>query len=159
MAGTQVHLIDPLQQRQSIADIFGCHFATPEQAGAEFDCVIHASGHAEGLSLALRLAGFEAQVLELSWYGTQSVTLSLGEDFHARRLNVRSSQVGTIAQAQRSRWSHQRRMELVMTLLADQRLDALLDQTSQFEDLPHTMSALATSSSAGLCHRVIYEHQ
>ena len=41
------------------------------------------------------LAGFEATIVELSWYGDQAVPLPLGEAFHARRLTLKSSQVGT----------------------------------------------------------------
>ena len=45
------------------------------------------------------------RVLELSWYGQRPVPLPLGEAFHSRRLTLRSSQVGHVAAAQRSRWS------------------------------------------------------
>jgi threonine dehydrogenase-like Zn-dependent dehydrogenase len=56
----------------------------PGDATAEADLVIHASGSSAGLEQALALAGFEATVLELSWYGTASVTLPLGAAFHRR---------------------------------------------------------------------------
>ena len=52
------------------------------------DIVIHASGSPAGLELALRVAGFEATIVEMSWYGDQPVPLPLGGAFHARRLTL-----------------------------------------------------------------------
>ena len=50
--------------------------------------------HPPGLTAALGLAGFEATVLEMSWYGDRMVPAPLGEAFHSRRLVLKSSQVG-----------------------------------------------------------------
>ena len=47
---------------------------------------------------------FEATIVELSWYGDQAVSLPLGQAFHARRLTLKSSQVGSVAPSQRARW-------------------------------------------------------
>jgi len=44
--------------------------ATPDQAPAECALVVHASATSSGWQ-ALTLAGDEATVLELSWYGTR----------------------------------------------------------------------------------------
>ena len=59
-----------------------------------------------GLTTALALAGEEATVLEMSWYGDAPVTAPLGGAFHSRRLRLISSQVGQIAPSHRPRWSH-----------------------------------------------------
>ena len=67
---------------------------------------IHASASAAGLATALRLAGDEASVVELSWYGAGDVAVPLGEAFHSRRLRLISSQVGQVAPSRRPRWSH-----------------------------------------------------
>ena len=40
--------------------------------------MIHASGSPAGLELALRVAGFEATIVEMSWYGDQIVPVALG---------------------------------------------------------------------------------
>src|SRR6185437_5324565 len=117
--GTQVELIDIDPARAALAASLGCRFARPEAATPEADLVIHCSGSAAGLATALRLAGFEATVLELSWYGAGDVAAPLGEAFHSRRLSLRSSQVGAVATAQRARWSHRRRLALALDLLAD----------------------------------------
>ena len=102
--GCEVELIDINPERAQIAAALNVPFATPAQATTGADLVIHASGTAEGLATALELAGFEATVLELSWFGNRKPAVALGEAFHSRRLTLRSSQVGTVATAQRSRW-------------------------------------------------------
>jgi threonine dehydrogenase-like Zn-dependent dehydrogenase len=152
--GCAVELIDPLPERAHIARALGVRFARPGDAAGEADLVVHASGAPEGLRSALGLAGHGATVLELSWYGDREVALPLGEAFHARRLTLRSSQVGGLPPSQRARWTHRRRLALALSLLADARLDALISGESPFEALPEVMPRL--QREAALCHRVRY---
>jgi NADPH:quinone reductase-like Zn-dependent oxidoreductase len=157
LPGCEVELVDTAPQRESIATRLGARFVLPAQARADADLVIHASGRGEGLVTALGLAGFEATVLELSWYGAQAVTLPLGEAFHARRLVLRSSQVGHVAAPQRARWSHRRRLELALSLLAEAPLlDALISHHAPFETLPAVLAHLAGPAPDVLCQRIDY---
>jgi 2-desacetyl-2-hydroxyethyl bacteriochlorophyllide A dehydrogenase len=89
--GCDVELVDINSSRAAIAKTIGVRFATPDRAAANADVVIHTSGSPAGLELALRVAGFEATIVEISWYGNQSVPVPLGEGFHARRLTLKSS--------------------------------------------------------------------
>jgi threonine dehydrogenase-like Zn-dependent dehydrogenase len=157
IAGCTVELVDINPQREAIAQALGVRFALPAHAAPEADIVLHASGAAEGLSLAMRLAGFEATVVELSWYGDRAVTLALGEAFHARRLTLRSSQVGTVAPSHRARWSLRRRMELALSLLADPALDVLINSEGRFEELPQTLERIARTPGDVIMHRVRYD--
>lgn len=156
LPGAAVQLIDVDPGKAAVAARLGVAFATPDKAIGEADLVIHASGAPEGLALALSLAGFEATVLELSWFGTKPVTLPLGEGFHPRRLTIRSSQVGTVAAAQRARWDHRRRAALALGLLADPALDAVIDGEVAFADLPAAMARLCQEPAGALCRRVLY---
>lgn len=154
--GCDVQLIDINPRRAGIARALGIPFAQPSAAASDADVVIHASGTPEGLDLALRLAGLEARIVELSWFGDRSVPLALGSAFHARRLTIASSQVGRIAPHQRARWDARRRIHLVMTLLQDPNLDVLISGESDFEELPDVMARLATAPGDTLCHRIRY---
>ncbi|OUM03462.1 zinc-dependent alcohol dehydrogenase [Variovorax sp. JS1663] len=156
MPGCAVQVIDTDPARGAVVEQLGLAFATPDGAAPDADLVVHASGSAEGLATALRLAAFEATVLELSWYGRRAVTLPLGEAFHARRLTLRSSQVGQVATAQRSRWSHGRRMALALALLRDPVLDVLLTDAAPFDELPAVLARLAAGAPHTLCHRIDY---
>jgi NADPH:quinone reductase-like Zn-dependent oxidoreductase len=155
--GCEVELVDSNPSRASVAQALGVRFALPERATGEADVVIHASGAPEGLALALQVAAFEATVVELSWYGDQDVPLALGRAFHARRLTITSSQVGSVAAAQRARWDTRRRMQLALRLLESPTLDVLITGESDFDTLPDVMDRLSTSSADTICHRVKYE--
>jgi len=154
--GCVVQLVDVNPAREATARALGVAFAEPSRAAADADVVFHASGNPEGLAAACRLAAFEAAVVELSWYGTRVVPLPLGEAFHARRLTIRSSQVGSVAAPQRARWTHRRRMDFALGLLADSALDALITGESAFDALPDVMARLANSPDGALCHRIRY---
>lgn len=155
--GCQVELIDTNPRRAPIAAALGVRFASPATASAQADLVIHASGSPAGLAQGLRLAGFEATVLELSWYGDREVPLPLGQGFHQRRLTLRSSQVGSIAAAQRARWSYRRRLALALSLLADPVLDRLITGEDAFDDLPAVQARLARDPGDTLMHRIRYD--
>jgi threonine dehydrogenase-like Zn-dependent dehydrogenase len=154
--GCSVELIDIDESRAEIARRLGVRFATPTAATRDADLVVHTSGAPDGLVQALDIAAFEATILEMSWYGDRAVALPLGQGFHSRRLTLRSSQVATIAGAQRARWDHRRRMALALTLLRDPALDALITGEDPFDDLPDVQARLANAPAATICHRIRY---
>ncbi|MBI4265487.1 MAG: zinc-binding alcohol dehydrogenase, partial [Acidobacteria bacterium] len=156
IVGCEVELVDLNPRRSEAARAIGVRFAEPTGAAQEADVVIHASGSRAGLDLALTVAGFEARIVELSWFGDEAVSLPLGGPFHAKRLTIVSSQVGSLAPAQRARWDSRRRMQLVLKLLADSSLDALITRESPFEELPAVMAALAAAPGDAICHRIRY---
>lgn len=154
--GCRVELVDIDAAKAPIAARLGVAFRSPEQAQADADLVVHASGNPDGLATALEIAGFEATIVELSWYGDRPATLMLGERFHSRRLTLKSSQVGAIAPGQRARWSGKRQMDLVFELLGDPELDALITGEDSFDDLPRVLERLSANPVGALCHRIVY---
>jgi 2-desacetyl-2-hydroxyethyl bacteriochlorophyllide A dehydrogenase len=157
MPSCDVTLVDINPSRATVARALDVGFAAPGDAPRDADVVVHASGSPAGLDLSLRCAGFEAIVVEMSWYGDQPVDLRLGEAFHARRLTIKSSQVGHVAAAQRSRWDSRRRMQLALAMLADPSLDVLMTGESGFEELPAVMPQLASNPGDAIFHRVRYD--
>jgi threonine dehydrogenase-like Zn-dependent dehydrogenase len=156
IVGAEVQLIDVDERKAAVASALGVPFCAPAAARADADVVVHTSGTGAGLATALELAGFETAVVELSWYGNDTPAVPLGGAFHSRRLTLRSSQVGAVATAQRARWSHARRFELVMRLLGNAELDALVTGESPFDELPAVLARLATSPGYTLTHRIVY---
>jgi hypothetical protein len=154
--GCEVELIDVNPHRAAIAQALGVKFAQPATARSEADIVLHSSGSAEGLALAMRIAGFEATVVELSWYGDRRVSVALGEAFHSRRLTLKSSQVGAVGPARRARWSLRRRLELALSLLTVPALDVLINSEGSFEELPQTLERLSHTPGDVIMHRVNY---
>ena len=156
LPGAETTLVDIDPGRAALAAALGVGFAVPDAAPADCDVVFHASASAAGLATAIGCAGVEAMVVELSWYGNNAVAVPLGGAYHARRLRLVSSQVGSVAEARRARWSHGRRMAKALELLKDPRLDVLLTGETPFGALaaayPRILAAPGT-----LCHRIRYD--
>jgi threonine dehydrogenase-like Zn-dependent dehydrogenase len=156
MPGCDVELVDVIPTRAEVARALGVRYASPDTASNNADVIVHASGTVAGLEAALRIAAFEATIVELSWYGNQQVPLELGGSFHSQRLTLKSSQVGRVASSQRARWTTRRRMQLAIAMLGDPVLDRLITGESAFKDLPAVMEHLANAPGASLCHRIRY---
>ncbi len=160
MPGADVAVVDIDVTRAPIAKAFGARFVpVGEASGAgigEADVVFHASTTAAGLTTALSLAGLEARVVELSWYGDQFVAAPLGQAFHSRRLKLVSSQVGLVAESRRTRWTHARRIRKALELLADDKLDLLVSHEIAFEELPEKLPDLLAPGASGLATAVRY---
>jgi len=153
--GTDVVALDTNPGRELVARKLGLNFASQSSAD-DFDVVIHASGQSAGLATALGLAGPEATVVEMSWYGDQPVNAPLGAAFHPRRLTLKSSQVGGINPLRQPRWDYRRRLMLALDLLQDPVLDALISAETPFEQMPQTMAQILALGNDTLCHRIRY---
>lgn len=154
--GTTVTAFDVHPRRAELARRLGVGFA---DTGKRYDVVFHTSACGEGLRTALALCDLEARLVELSWHCDREVALPLGENFHSHRLRIISSQVGRIPATQQSRWTHRRRLQLALSLLADPLLDCFLTGESPFTSLPETMAALAADPRDTLCHSVVYQQR
>jgi 2-desacetyl-2-hydroxyethyl bacteriochlorophyllide A dehydrogenase len=159
LPGAEVTLVDIQPGRAALAQALGFRFALPEDAPTEADLVFHASASAAGLATAIAAAGFEARIVELSWYGEGTVPTALGGCFHARRLQLVSTQVGSIAPSRRPRWDYARRAAAAMALLDDDRLDALITEEVAFRDIATRMPGLLAPDAAGLTAAICYGSQ
>ncbi len=156
LPGAEVTVVDIDPRRGPLAEILGARFTDAASTPTECDLVFHASSTSAGLATALRLAGEEAAVVELSWYGEGEVAAPLGEAFHSRRLRLVSSQVGKVAPSHRPRWTHGRRLAAALALLADPALDCLLAPAIAFEDLPARLPAIFSAESGVVCQLICY---
>jgi hypothetical protein len=102
------------------------------------------------------LVGDDGDIIEMSWYADRTISLPLGEDFHARRLSIRASQVGMVARARRHRRTNAERLALAVSLLQDPVFDVFLTGSSTFEELPGTVQRLADGTLDALCHVIEY---
>jgi NADPH:quinone reductase-like Zn-dependent oxidoreductase len=154
--GVQVTLVDIDPARADVAAALGVDFALPDDAAGGRDLVVHTSATSAGLQRSLDLLLPEGTVIDLSWYGDTEVRLSLGGAFHAGRLRIRSSQVGTLSPARAARRTTTDRLALALDLLRDPTFDALLTGESRFDELPDVMPQLAAGSLPALCHTITY---
>jgi Zn-dependent alcohol dehydrogenase len=159
MPAVSVTLVDVDPSRARVASSLGCSFALPDQAPGGLDLVFHASATSAGMQLSLDLLAVEGTAIELSWYGDDQTTLSLGGAFHSRRLTVRASQVGRVSPARRDRRTTADRLALALDLLRDPAFDTLLTGESRFEDLPDVMARLVRGDLPALCHSLVYDQE
>jgi threonine dehydrogenase-like Zn-dependent dehydrogenase len=153
----EVTLVDVDGSRAEVAAALGAGFARPEDASGGCDLVVHTSATSPGLQCALDLLAPEGTVLDLSWYGDAEVRLSLGGAFHAGRLGIRASQVGTVSPARSARRSTGDRLALALDLLRDPVFDVLVTGQSPFDQLPDVMERLAAGTLPALCHAITYD--
>lgn len=155
--GTEVQLIDVDARKAFLGSALGVDFAAPSNATTGRDRIFHTSATSAGLACALDVAGLEAGIVEMSWYGTAFIEAGLGGAFHARRLALKSSQVGRLPATQSARWTHARRLQLAVSLLSDDALDVLFEPDQPFHALPCVMQRLADRNDPALCQRIVYD--
>jgi NADPH:quinone reductase-like Zn-dependent oxidoreductase len=157
MPGTAVTLVDIHPERARIAGHLGAAFALPEHAPKGADVVFHTSASAAGLATAIGAAGPEAKVIELSWYGAKRIEAPLGGLFHAGRVSLVSSQVGTVSPGHAARgWTYSSRLQAAMRLLADDRLDEVITETLPFSALADAIPRLLAADAPGLATLIRY---
>ena len=156
LPGAEVTAIDPEGGREPIVKALGAEYARPEDAPGDADVVFHTSATSAGLDAAIKCAGFEGTIVEMSWYGDKPVSVSLGGAFHSRRLRLVSSQVGAVAPSRRPRWDHRRRSEAALRLLAPPALDALVAEAIAFEDAPRELPRILAPDAKGLAPVIRY---
>jgi hypothetical protein len=131
--GVDLVCVDPAPLAQARATAAGLRVADKAD---DRDLVFHTSATAAGLRSAIDAAGFEATIVELSWYGDGTVAAPLGGAFHAKRLSLAASQVGHVAPARRATRPHRARLELALGLLADPAYRLDLGETIPCANLP-----------------------
>lgn len=156
LPGADVTVIDPMESRATVCQKLGIRHVRHASDTEDCDVVFHASATGAGLQTALGLAGNEATVVELSWYGDQLVPVPLGQGFHSQQIRLLSCQVGHIEASHRPRWDYRRRLEAAMRLLEDDRLDALLEPSIAFQDLPKAAPQIFSPGSDRLCQVIEY---
>jgi 2-desacetyl-2-hydroxyethyl bacteriochlorophyllide A dehydrogenase len=159
-AGGRVRLVEPSPRRRQVAETLGVTATVAPDAdrpNADADVVFEATGNPAALDRAVAHAAREATVVVASLYGARTAQVSLGGDFHRRRLTLRSSQVSSIPAGRAARWTTVRRFDLVKRLLSHDCLDALLDPSVPFDSAPQTYARLDAAPGDAL--QTVFSYQ
>ncbi len=158
ITGVHVLVIDPNREREGHVAAIGAEYRAEAPEGYEADVVFHASATAAGLAAAIGLAGMEAVIVEMSWFGEGDVAVPLGGAFHRKRLRIVSSQVGQVAPSRRPRWTYRRRLETALSLLADPVYDRFVADEIAFEDAPERLPIVLRGNEGGLAPVIRYPY-
>ena len=159
LTGRSVLVVDVHENKMDLATEIGGEFQTPiemKNSGKEFDIIFNTSASASGLQLALDHAKFEGRIVEVSWYGDKPVEISLGGNFHSRRLQIISSQVGSISPVKRNEISYAERFQMALSKLEHPMLDRLLHPHVRFENLPDQLPQIFDPNADALCPLISY---
>ena len=165
LPGAEVTVVDLAPERQAVVKALGARFVSAGSVSASptvsstsgADVVFHTSASAAGLNMAIGCAGFEATVVELSWYGDAQVPAKLGGAFHSQRLKLVSSQVGHVSAGRRPRWDYRRRLTAALHLLDDARLDALVLDEIAFDEVATALPKVLDAGAQGLAPVIRYQ--
>jgi NADPH:quinone reductase-like Zn-dependent oxidoreductase len=152
----RLQLVEVNPARSALAAALNVELVHPNDAAGDNDLVFHCSATESGLARSLQLLGEEAELIELSWYGTVQPRVPLGAAFHSRRLKIRASQVGSVAAARRARRTTKDRLSLAMRLLEDPIFDVFITGHAPFGALPETMESIFNNGAETLCQVIDY---
>ena len=127
------------------------------QAFEGADLSYEVSGNPDVLNDAIACTGFSGRIVVGSWYGTHATSLALGRRFHRSRMDIRSSQVSTIDPRDRGRWSKDRRMNLVLSLLEMHSFRALVTHSYSIDNAARAYEELDGGDPAMLQPILCYQ--
>ncbi|WP_426989823.1 zinc-dependent alcohol dehydrogenase [Pseudarthrobacter sp. Y6] len=133
--GAKVIAVDGIQARRRRALEWGALHAlspAPELAGdirritsgAGVDVAIELSGNYRALHEATRAVGADGTVIAAGFYQGEAAGVRFGEEFHHNRVQLLASQIGSVPNRLRSRWTVPRLQQTVVDHLADGRVNA-----------------------------------
>ncbi len=147
----EVYVVEPDVQRTARVPQPFCQVASvlPAQWRSRMDVAFHTSATDRGLQQALDSLVDEGTVVELSWYGTDRLSLHLGGRFHVGRQRIIASQVSRLPPFLPPAWSLSRRMEVVWKLLQQSWWDQLMPQIVPFAQAPGFFHRLRNNQLRG----------
>lgn len=101
----------------------------------DFDICFNVSANEKGLQYCIDHSKNEGKIIELSWYGNKKVTLSLGTNFHYKRLQIISSQVSELPLEKQRTESFLTRKKMAESLLSSLKITPYIS-IIPFEDMP-----------------------
>ena len=161
--GATVIAVDGIGARRNRALAWGAEHAlnpSPELAGAirritsgaGVDVAVELSGNYRALHEATRAVGADGTVIAAGFYQGEAAGVRFGEEFHHNRVQLLASQIGSVPNRLRSRWTVPRLQQTVVDHLAEGLLDAasLVTHTFPLTDAAKAYELLDTDPQSAL---------
>jgi threonine dehydrogenase-like Zn-dependent dehydrogenase len=124
-----------------------------------FEVAFNTTAQDAALQYCIDQASEEAQIIELSWYGSCTTKLQLGNHFHKKRLHLISSQVSSIPKKKRQEYNYYKRKQLASSILEHDIFDSLIAHIIPFHEAPSFFNSLRKGEPLdGLIYLIQYEH-
>jgi 2-desacetyl-2-hydroxyethyl bacteriochlorophyllide A dehydrogenase len=98
------------------------------------DLLYELTGNPDMLQDAIKCVIYTGRIIIGSWYGKKTSQVSLGTDFHRKRIQIVSSQVSKIQPSYSGRWDKKRRIDVCWKLLKTIKPDRLVSHIIPFEN-------------------------
>ncbi len=120
--------------------------------GAGVDVAIELSGNYGALQEATRAVGADGTVIAAGLYQGEAAGVRFGEEFHHNRVQLLASQIGSVPNRLRSRWTVPRLQQAVVDHLASGLVDApsLVTHTYSLADAAKAYELLDTDPASAL---------
>lgn len=162
--GADVIAVDPHADRRGVAAALGTAQTLDARAGdigerireltdgRGVDAALEVSGSYEGLREAVRSVRYNSRVVAAGFFQGRASALALGEEFHHNRVELRCSQISSVAPQLSWRWNDERLQRTVMSLAAAGRLELerLVTDVVPFEEADRAFALLDGSADRGL---------
>ncbi len=132
--GIEICIMEKQAYRKQLAKDAG--FQVVEDIPSGLDVTFETTSSAQGLQNCIQALKHEGKVINLSWYGSKTITLDLGTDFHYGRKQIISSQVSQIPHSKKDQWSYAKRKALAMKLLMEYPYENYISSFIPFGDSP-----------------------
>lgn len=166
LSGARVTVVDMLDSRLQLAKQHGADvlfnpanegdlgkFIQNQTDGRGADVVFEVSGNVKALTDAIRCVGIDGTVTVMSFYQQGADSLMLGQEFHHKRIRLRSSQVNHVAPDLSNNYDRQRRLNQAVSLAKKLNLKPLVSHRVAFEELPKALAMIDENPSQ--CQAVV----
>jgi threonine dehydrogenase-like Zn-dependent dehydrogenase len=169
LSGARVTAVDTLPSRLALAKQMGAErVLNPSESpniavqvqeltrGRGADVVIEVTGNVDVLPEAIRCAGNDGIVTVMSFYQKGAASLQLSQEFHHKRITLRSSQIGGLNPELRQQYTASRRLEQAIRLAQSLELPPLISHRVPFEKMPEALQMIDQNPSA--CQAVVIKY-
>ena len=129
----KVSVLESNSHRRNLALKLGFEIID-ESVSEKFELLYNTTSNSSGLQFCIDHANLEGRIVEMSWFGTQPVTVKLGESFHINRLSIKSSQVSRIPAQMKNIWNVESRKQEVIKMLQSEVWDELIESETSLKN-------------------------
>ena len=119
------------------------------------DCIINTTSSYNVLNNSFTKLNLDGKIIEASWYGNKMGKLSLGNEFHSKRLKIISSQVSNIPAHMKKKHNYKTRLKIAIDALSKDEIMILINSNSKFKNLENDYISILNNENI-IIHAIKY---